>query len=139
MNNANNANMFEQASRQKLRFATAKGDLSVEDLWDLPLMARNGFDLNTTAKTINRELKAAEEEDFVDSRPNPARAAHELRLEIVKYIISVKQRENQEALARQGKAAERARLVAALESKEQQELSGMSSDQIRARIAELDA
>lgn len=27
--------MFKQASKMKLRFATSKGNLSVEDLWDL--------------------------------------------------------------------------------------------------------
>ena len=26
--------MFKQASKMKLRFATSKGNLSVEDLWD---------------------------------------------------------------------------------------------------------
>lgn len=29
--------MFKQASKMKLRFATSKGNLSVEDLWDLSL------------------------------------------------------------------------------------------------------
>lgn len=31
--------MYKQASKMKLRFATSKGNLSVEDLWDLSLPA----------------------------------------------------------------------------------------------------
>jgi hypothetical protein len=50
-------NIFEQATRRAIRFESAKGDLSVEQLWDLPLQSRNQFDLDTVAKTVNRQLK----------------------------------------------------------------------------------
>ena len=38
----NNVNVFEVASRQKLRFDTARGQVSAEDLWDLPLTSTTG-------------------------------------------------------------------------------------------------
>jgi hypothetical protein len=131
--------LFEKASRLKLRFPTQKGELTVEDLWDMPLQSKNGFDLDTTAKTVNRELKAMAEESFVETRANPAKSAMELRLDIVKHVIVTKQKENQENLARAGKKAERERLLAALEDKQAQKLSGMSEEEIKARIAEIDA
>ena len=48
---------FEKASRLKLRFNTAKGDITVEDLWDLKLESRNGFDLESVAQSLNRAVK----------------------------------------------------------------------------------
>ncbi len=47
--------MFEKASRLKLRIATAMGQLTVEDLWDLNLAT-----LNAIAKGLNKQLKLAE-------------------------------------------------------------------------------
>jgi hypothetical protein len=35
-------NIFEQATRAKIRFSTPVGMLSVEDLWDLPLTSTQG-------------------------------------------------------------------------------------------------
>ena len=86
-------NIFEQATRRAIRFESAKGDLSVEQLWDLPLQSRNQFDLDTVAKTVNRQLNAVTEESFVSVRENPAKETLSLKLEIVKHIISVKLQE----------------------------------------------
>ncbi|MFA5457111.1 MAG: hypothetical protein WC261_05690, partial [Synergistaceae bacterium] len=52
--------MFEKATRMKLRIATGKGNLSVEDLWDLNLAQ-----LNEVAKGLNRRVKELGEEDFL--------------------------------------------------------------------------
>ena len=58
-------NMFEQATRNKLRFESTKGPLSVEQVWDAPLTSRNGFSLDDIAKQAKRELDALSEESFV--------------------------------------------------------------------------
>ena len=65
-------NLFMQATREKFRFESSKGDLSVEQLWDLPLTSRTGFDLDTVAKAVNADLKASNEESFVNASNNPA-------------------------------------------------------------------
>lgn len=69
-------NIFELATRQKLRFASAKGDLTTEQLWDLPLLISSPtrdvkVDLDTLARSINHELKAQAEESFVSTKANP--------------------------------------------------------------------
>lgn len=138
MSNEQQSNLFEAATRRKLRFESTRGNLSVEDLWDLPLTSRDGCDLDSAAKSVNRALKAAGEESFVNTRANPQQRILELKLDIVKHIIAVKIAEDQEKEAAAGRRAERERLVAILESKQEEKMQGMTERQIRARIAELD-
>jgi hypothetical protein len=130
--------IFEQATRQKLRFPSDRGPLCAEDLYDMALTSRNGFDLDSVAKAINRDLKAEDEESFVEEKANSRRAALALQLDIVKHVIATKKQENQDRLARAGRAAERARLIEILEKKQDEARLGMSEEEIRARIAELE-
>jgi hypothetical protein len=47
------SNLFERATRLKLRFSTNKNEITVEDLWELPLQSKTGFDLDNVAKRAN--------------------------------------------------------------------------------------
>jgi hypothetical protein len=60
-------NIFEYASRNKIRFASPRGELSVEQLWDIPLRSKDDFNLNTIAQTANKAVKNATEESFVET------------------------------------------------------------------------
>jgi hypothetical protein len=132
------SNIFEQATRMKLRYPSNRGLITTEDLWELPLNAKNGFALDDVAKAINKELKAAQEESFTNTVPNPARTMLELQLEIVKHVIAVVIAENNARLALAGKKAEKDRLLEILASKQQEKLMGMTEEQIQARIKELE-
>jgi hypothetical protein len=81
--------MFEQASKMKLRIETDKGRISVEDLWDLPLISNTGLNLDDIAKNLNRDLKESAEESFVVKK-NKVNDVLELKFSIVKRIIEVK-------------------------------------------------
>jgi hypothetical protein len=130
--------LFIAASRQKLRFPSERGDLTVEQLWDLPLQAKNGFDLDNVAKAVNAELKSISEESFVATSNNPARARAELQLEVVKYVIAARQQDNQAAEARRLAASQRQVIAGALERKENAELENLSAEELRARLAAID-
>lgn len=130
-------NIFEQASRLSLRYASTKGSLTTEQLWDLPLQSKTNFDLDTVAKAAHQELKAAGEESFVATTANPARALLELRLDIIKHIIAVRLAENQAKSEASARAAERARLVEILGKKEDAALESLTPEQIKERIAAL--
>ena len=131
-------NLFEIASRKAYRFASLKGELTVEQLWQLPLTSRGGTDLDTLAKGIFKDLKATEEESFVSVNTNPRRGDLENKLEIIKHIIKVKQDEAAAATKRQANAQERQKLMELLEKKNDQELEGLSKEDIEKKLAALD-
>ena len=130
-------NIFEQATRRAIRFESTKGDLSVEQLWDLPLQSRNQFDLDTIAKTVNRQLNAVTEESFVSVRENPAKETLSLKLEIVKHIISVKLQEAEEARNRANKASEKEKLLRLLDEKQNEALRALTPEEIQERLKAL--
>ena len=132
-------NMFEYATRNKLRFDSAVGGLTVEDLWDLPLTStRKVATLDNVAREVNRQLKAETEESFVVKSVNAKKRLLETKLEIVKYVIQVKMDEAEASRTRAAKAAEKQKLLEILEAKETQNLVAMDIDDIRKRLAELD-
>ena len=131
-------NIFEQATRRAIRFESAKGDLSVEQLWDLPLQSRNQFDLDTIAKTVNRQLNAVTEESFVSVRENPAKETLSLKLELVKHIISVKLQEAEEARNRANKASEKEKLLRLLDEKQNEALRALTPEEIQERLKALE-
>lgn len=74
--------MFETAVRNKMRFPY-KGQISVEDLWDLDVNALDGV-----FKTLNSKVKVSQEESLLRTR---SKESEELmvQIEIVKYIVIV--------------------------------------------------
>lgn len=132
-------NLFQLASRQKFRFQSIKGELTTEQLWDLPLTARGGFDLDSVAKQVNAELKAAGEESFVQKNSNPAKSKLEAKLEIIKYIISTKLEDAERAVMADLRSEERKKLLAALNRKQDAALEELTPEQIQARLAELES
>lgn len=131
-------NIFEFAARNKLRFPSNRGIINVEQLWDLPLQSRDGFDLDQVAKAVNVELKAQGEESFVTTAPSPNKLKLEAAMELVKYIIAAKLDLQEAARKRAARNAEREKLIAALADKEHEAIKGMDADAIKKRLVELD-
>lgn len=130
-------NIFERAVRTKLRFPSIRGELTIEQLLDLPLLHRGGFSLDEVAKTISKSLKDLPEENFVRRAANPAREVLELQLEIVKQVIAEKEAAAESARKASERAAEREALTQILHRKEQAALENLTEDQIKVRLQEL--
>lgn len=126
-------NVFETASRSKLRFETNRGSLPVEDLWDLNLQS-----LDNIARAVNKNLKASQEESFIVKRSN-ADTELELKLEILKHIIKSKQDEAEARLETHKKNQEIALLKELKANKSMEKLQSMTPEEIDARLAELEA
>lgn len=130
-------NIFELAARKKLRFPTNKGDITVEQLWDLPLQSKTLFDLDTVAKTVNSLLKSVTEDSFVSTTASPVKSQYELQLEIVKHVIATRLAENEAARVKAARAEELQKLTGILADKQDAALKELTPEQIKARIAEL--
>lgn len=125
-------NIFEKASRLKLRFATQRGDITVEDLWDVGLV-KGAVNLNDLAKAITRQLKTTEEEGLVKVN-NSANAVLELKLEILKYVFGVRQAEADKKAQAQENAATRQKLADLIARKQDQELEGKSIEELQSLL-----
>jgi hypothetical protein len=131
-------NIFEYASRNKLRFVSSRGELTVEQLWDVPLRSADGFNLNAVAKTANEAVKAVNEENFVETTRTAAHTRIETALEVVKHVIGVKRADEAAAKKRTENKIKRERLLTALAEKQNGKLSEMSERELKRQIAELE-
>ena len=124
--------MFERASRDQIRFSTPNCNLTVEDLWRLPLTSTNPNQANLD--DIAKELYAAiKEGDTVSFVNKPAKADDELRLKfnIVKHIIDVRLEERKaeaDAAVNRQKKQQILRLIA---DKENDALASQSLEELR--------
>jgi hypothetical protein len=129
MNMTTETNIFEQAVRQKLRFTTPVGQLTVEDLWTLPLTARSDKpSLDALAVGLDRELKGAEE-SFVSTTKKDAIV--QLKFDLVKYIITVRMQENEAKTNEVKRQAQIRKIDELIASKEDAKLADMSADELR--------
>lgn len=127
--------MFEKASKLKLRFTSTAGLLETEDLWDLPLRGYP-LSLNEIAKKVNRALKDTEEEDFVGVKAT-GYSADELRLDILKHIITVKKANAEKAEKSAETKAKKQRILTILEEKADDSLKGKSETELRELLDEI--
>lgn len=130
-------NIFEYATRNKLRFASVRGELTVEQLWDVPLRSKDDFNLNIVAKAANNAWKNISEESFVETARTPQHTRLEMALEVVKYVIDAKLAEETAAKKRAENKIEKEKLLAILAEKQDGKLSELSEKELQRRIAAL--
>jgi hypothetical protein len=129
-------NMFERASRLKLRFPAISGWANTEDLWDLPLSSTHQTSLEFVAIAVNKRLKDLGEESFVSAKPTGTETL-QLMLDIVKHIISIRLAEAHAAeIAVQTKARVQA-IKGALADLEASELGSSSKETLQAELLQL--
>lgn len=120
--------MFEKVSRMKLRFNTQRGVLSVEDLWDLPLIQ-----LDNIAIALNKKLQESKTESFIKTRTKDTTEL-ELKFNIAKHIIDVKLQEQEDRLLESEKKAKRQKILDLMAKKQDAELEGKSLEELAKEI-----
>ena len=130
-------NVFEKASRAKLRFATVRGNLSVEQLWDLPL-DKGEVNLYNLAQDLLTQVadKPAEKLSFFNKAVTVDETA-ELKFEIVKHIVTTKVAEAEAQQTEAIKRTQRQELDALIAAKKAEAKQGLSLEELEAMRAKL--
>ena len=122
--------LFIQATRQALRF-NHKGLISVEDLWHLNLEG-----LDSIAKGLYKQLQENVDISFINGSTKSDKVA-QLKLDSVKYIISVKLEEKETAKVQAEKQQKKQRLAELIDEKKNQQLSAKSIEELQAELDSL--
>lgn len=124
-------NLFEMATRNKMRFPSTKGELSVEDLWDL-----SDKDLDVVYKNLkDQEVKSSEESLLDDANVDPKLTA---AICIVRYIFTTKRNEKLAEKERINKKLTQKKYIDALSKKQDEAIEKMSEAELRAMIDSLE-
>lgn len=130
--------LFLKATRLKFRYPTLSGQLSVEDLWDLPLSSPTGrsTNLDDIAKALHRQLKEDLDISFV--RPVVKKTEElQAKFDVVKLVIDTKVAERDDALAAKEKAEKKQKLMEIISKKKDAELEGKSVDELTSLLNSL--
>jgi len=131
-------NLFEYATRNKLRFASAKGELNIEQLWEVPLRSNDLFNLDAIARTANKAWKDATEESFVETKRTEKHVRLEAALDVVKFIIQYKMDAEEAAKKKADNKQRREQLIKALQEKQEGKLSALSERELLKQINDLE-
>ena len=128
--------LFLTAARSKFRFGSSAGQLSTEDLWDLPLSGR-GANLDDIARALHKGLKDADGDISFVKPAVKTTVELQAKFDIVKYVIDTKMAERDTRAAAEEKAATKQKLLAKLAEKQDKALDNLSEEQIKAMIEAL--
>jgi len=124
--------LFERASRMKIRFETEKGNIATEDLWDLPLtdLGSGGVYLDGIAQGLHKELKDSAATSFVVKKSQTNETC-ELKLEIVKRVIDFKLAVIEKNQSEAVRKSELTRIEGIIADKEDDEIKGKSLAELK--------
>lgn len=123
-------NLFEIATRNRYRF-NYKGVMTVEDLWSLRVE-----DLDAIFKMLNRQKKTADEDSLLATKSAEDQDLAN-KIDIVKYIVSVKLAEAAERVSAAEKKAQRDKIMEIVAKKKDKALEDMGIDDLMKKLEEL--
>ena len=130
-------NIFEYAAKNKPRFATERGLLTAEDLFDIKLSNQAGPSLDKIAISLDEELSKTEK-SFV-KKVTPQNKELQIKLDIVKHVISVKQDQEEAKVAAAARATQRRILQEAIAKKKLEAIDNADLASLEAELAKIDA
>lgn len=116
--------MYKEATRLKLRYATIKGDISTEQLWDLSV-----DDLDVIAVNLQEELEALGKKSFLTRRSNADKVL-KIKFDVVFDILSTKVEEAELAKTAKDRKEHNAKIDALIAKKQEEQLENLSVDEL---------
>ncbi len=123
-------NLFEIATRNRYRF-NYKGIMTVEDLWDLSVEA-----LDSIFKALNRQKKTADEDSLLATKSAEDTVLAN-KIELVKYIVSVKLAEAEQRKTAAANREQRDKILAIMAKKQDAKLESMDLAELEAELEKL--
>lgn len=127
--------IFQRASKKKLRFETTKGLIPTEALWDLPLSGQ--LSLDNIAKKLNKQIRENEEESFVDIAPREDKTDNKLRFDIVLAVIASRIADKEKAAKAAETKAKKQMIMEIMNEKQNEEIKGMDLKDLQKMLDEL--
>jgi hypothetical protein len=128
--------MFDKATRQKIRFTTPSGQLSAEELWDLPLTSAKSANLDSIAIQLDKELKETSTVSFVNKTAKGSELTR-LKFDVVLHIMEVRTAEAEAATLTKANAERKQKLLSILAEKQDADLKGKSTEELQKLIETL--
>lgn len=123
-------NLFEIATRNRYRF-NYKGVMTVEDLWSLRVE-----DLDAIFKMLNRQKKTADEDSLLAAKSAEDQDLAN-KIDIVRYIVSVKLAEAADRVSAAEKKAQRDKILEIVAKKKDKALEDMGIEDLMKKLEEL--
>ena len=125
-------NIYKEGSRQRLSFSTVRGNSSLNDLWSLTLNQ-----LDETYKSLNKEIRALNEDSLLKSSRTKVSATIQLKFDLVEDIMLTKMKEQEDRLALQENKERTQYLLELKKIKEKDRHLKMTEKVIDAELARL--
>lgn len=122
-------NIFEQASRDKLRF-DVNGQISVEQLWTVNMQSLANYEQTLTEMVESYGKSTRRTRQTRTAEQN----ANELRLAIVTHILDVREQEAEAATNAAATKEHNQRILELIRAKQEQKLADMSEDELKALL-----
>lgn len=128
---ATTTNIFEQATKKKVRIQTSKGTMMVEDLWQADLN-----ELDTIASKLRREL-ADTNESLLPTKVEKGDGAEikQLQYDLIVHIVKARLAEKEAKANQKADAARRQVLLAEQERRQGEKLTNLSDAELEAELA----
>jgi hypothetical protein len=120
--------MYKQAAQQKLRFATSRGSLSVEQLFDLPIS-----ELDTLAVALDESYKNSKGKSFVEKRTSKDKTI-KLQFDIVLDVLNTKVDERDTLKDAAAIKQHNNKIIELIASKKDKEMEGLSIKELEAML-----
>ena len=123
------SNLFEIATKKKYRFPY-KGIINIEDMWDLSVE-----ELDSIYKALTRKAKKNKEESLLAKKSEGEQDIDNM-IELVKYIVSVKQQEAADRILAAQKRERNQEIMGIIKDKENQKLKDASIEDLYKMLEE---